>query len=67
MPSRDDLADFQDALLDLLAQEILPEELQSRLASDDRFTPFGDYVQAMEPRMLEVAAQLVKKWGKRAE
>ena len=62
----DEVSEFQAALLELLAQNLPVESLQKRLQEDPAFGPFRDYVQGFEPRMLEVAALLVKKWGKRS-
>lgn len=61
------LAAFQAALLELLAQPLSPAEMMERLQHDATFAPFADYVSTFEPRMLEVAAALVKKWGRRTE
>jgi len=66
MPPRDALADFQAALLDLLARDLPPDEMQRRLRDDPAFADFRDYARQFEPRMLAVAAELVKKWGKRS-
>jgi hypothetical protein len=62
----DQLGEFQGALLELLAQDLSLETLQQRLHEEPALAPFRDYVQGFEPRMLEVAALLVKKWGKRS-
>ena len=59
-----ELAQFQAALLELLAQPISPEESARRLREDDAFAPFREYSESFEPRFLEVAAALVKKWGR---
>ena len=59
-----DLARFQAALLDLLALPISPEEIARRLREDEAFAPFREYSASFEPRFLEVAASLVKKWGR---
>ncbi len=61
MPPDDELACFQAALLDALAS---PDPARS-LASLAETAAFADYVAAMEPRMVEVAAALMQKWGKR--
>jgi hypothetical protein len=61
----DQLGEFQAQLLELLAQDLSPEALQHRLREDHAFAAFRTYVNGFEPRMLEVAALLVKKWGKR--
>lgn len=67
--SRDagDLARFQSALLDLLHEPLSVDEIRQRLLSDPEFAVYRSYVEAMEPRMLEVAAELTKKWGVRKE
>jgi hypothetical protein len=62
----DQLGEFQGALLELLAQDLSLETLQQRLREEPAVAPFRDYVQGFELRMLEVAALLVKKWGKRS-
>jgi hypothetical protein len=61
----DALADFQDALLNLLAEGLPVERIRERLRDDPAFAAFRDYVIAIEPRMLEVAVELVRKWGRR--
>jgi hypothetical protein len=60
-----DLAAFQRALLELLAEPLSPEEMMSRLRSDEVFAPYRDYIETFEPRFVEVAAALMKKWGVR--
>lgn len=65
-PEIDAIGEFQDALLELFAQDLPLTTIQERLNEDMAFAPFRDYVQGFEPRMLEVAAALVKKWGKRS-
>jgi hypothetical protein len=66
MPPRDDLAEFQVALLELLATDLPLDELRQRLCDDAAFAPFRDYVVQLEPRMLMVAVELVQKWGRRS-
>jgi len=61
----DQLGEFQVQLLELLARDLSLEALQKRLSEDEAFAAFRTYVHGFEPRMLEVAAFLVKKWGKR--
>ena len=62
----DQLGEFQAQLLELLAQDLSLEAMQKRLNEDEAFAAFRAYVHGCEPRMLEVAALLVKKWGKRS-
>ena len=59
------LARFQAALLDLLSRGLPPAEIVSRLRNDPELAPFTDYVATFEPRMVEVAVELVAKWGRR--
>jgi len=66
VPPDDLLAAFQDALLDLLDQGLPVEAVRERLREDPAFAAFRDYAAAIEPRMLEVAGELVRKWGRRA-
>jgi hypothetical protein len=61
------IADFEAALLEVLSQDLPLAELQRRLAEDAAFAGFRDYVGSFEPRMLETASLLVKKWGRRNE
>ena len=67
MASADDLARFQAALLDLLSQDLPADAMRQRLRDDPAFAEFREYVVGFEPRMLAVAAELVKKWGKRSQ
>lgn len=64
MPSSEELAEFQDALLVLLGQALPAELIRAKLREDPAFAAFRDYAAALEPRMLEVAVELVKKWGR---
>ena len=65
MQSPEELAAFQDALLELLAQDLPVERIREKLRDDPVFAAFRDYAAGMEPRMLEVAVELVKKWARR--
>lgn len=68
MPLSDaELAAFQSALLELLAQPLTPAEIARRLQTDPAFTAHRDYIGSFDPRMIEVAALLVKKWGRRSD
>lgn len=59
------LGKFQAELLDLLANQSSLDEIRSRLTSDEAFQEYQEYVSTFEPRMVEVAASLVKKWSVR--
>jgi len=60
-----DLDRFQSALLDLLAATADVDEIRRRLATDPAFAPYAEYVAEFEPRMLDVAQTLIKRWGRR--
>ena len=56
-----ELAAFQAKLLDHLERGSSPEELQADLATG----PFAAYVRSFEPRCVEMASRIVKKWAVR--
>lgn len=65
MQQDDSLAAFQAALLELLDEQLSTDEILRRLKTDAAFRPFQAYIASFEPRMVEVAAELVKKWSVR--
>lgn len=58
------LALFQDRLLQLLWENGNPAEIRAALLDDAELAAFHDYVRGMDDRMIEVAAELVHKWGR---
>jgi hypothetical protein len=64
-PTEEELAAFQAALLALLDQRLPVEQTLARLRTDAAFRPFAAYVGRFDGRMVEVAGQLVAKWGRR--
>jgi hypothetical protein len=67
MQQDEQLGAYQAALLDLLAQPLTVPEIVARMNQDSAFTAYGDYMASFEPEMIEVAAELVKKWGRRTD
>ncbi len=63
-PSDAELAAFQSALLELLAEPLSPAEIERRLRSDAAFEPHRAYIESFDLKMIEAAALLVKKWGR---
>ena len=63
MEEDEDLARFQLALLTLLHQESNLQEIQRRLKSDPEFAPFQAYIDTFDPRALEIAAEITKRWA----
>jgi hypothetical protein len=60
----DELAQFQARLLELLWQGGEPRAIRRALLADPELAPFHAYIRTMEPRMIAVAAELARKWGK---
>lgn len=61
----DELADYQAALVELMAAELSLDELTRRLRADGRTAPFADYVSAFDPRCVEVTSVLMRRWAYR--
>lgn len=59
----DTLAHFQSRLLQALWEEEDAEAVRRVLLADDSLAEFHAYVEGMETRMIEVACELVRKWG----
>ena len=62
-----ELADFQNALLSLLDSDLSAREMLQRLHTAPEFQAYQAYISSFELPMLEVAAELVKKWGHRVD
>ncbi|MGZ3437927.1 MAG: hypothetical protein ACXVDD_00335 [Polyangia bacterium] len=60
------LAAFQDALVELMVQELPAPELARRLRADARAAPFADYVAALDTRCVELVSLLQRRWADRA-
>jgi hypothetical protein len=59
-----ELEAFQSCLLDALYAHSSAAEIQDALLKHPNSSAFQDYMNEFDPEMLEVAAQLVKKWGR---
>ncbi len=66
MSEKSPLAEYQDALLELLSSGKPQSVIIETLATDSRFEPYRDYVKDFDPDMVEVACELMGKWAKRA-
>jgi len=64
-PVDDELAAVQARLLELLDAHDDPAEVLAALRADPSLAAFADWFDGWDPRMVEVAAELVKKWGRR--
>ncbi len=59
-----ELEAFQSCLLDALYAHTTASEIQEALLQHPESSAFQEYMNEFDPEMLEVAAQLVKKWGR---
>lgn len=59
------LADFQALLLDALYEHEKAEDIVYRLKCQGQSADFEEWIKQLDPTMLEVGAELVKKWGKK--
>lgn len=57
------LSRFQDRLLELLAAGKKPRDVRKTLLADKTLADFHAYIETMDDPMLEVAAELIGKWG----
>ena len=60
---RQALAAWQAALIATLAEGLPAEERRRRIQTDPAFRPFAQYMDGTEERCLDVASELVRKWG----
>lgn len=65
MSKKSTLADYQDALLELLSSGLSQDEVIKQLKTDHRFISYQDYVKEFDPDMVAVACELMGKWAKR--
>lgn len=65
LPEDEQLADFQAALLEILARFEDPVEILRELRNLDLPPEYREWVNSFDPAMTEVAARLTKKWGVR--
>lgn len=65
MSERDELARFQAALLETLADARDPNEAIAKLRRDPASASFGSWVDGCEARGVETAMEMVRLWGAR--
>ncbi|GDY10764.1 MAG: hypothetical protein DWI21_04795 [Planctomycetota bacterium] len=64
MTESEQLSKFQAVLLDTLSESRTPEDWLTALLASPSSAPFRDYVAGFQPPMLEVASELINKWGR---
>lgn len=64
MQEREAIACFQDAFIELLTSTQSLEQKMDQLRRDSRFEIYRDQVSRWEPRMIETASRLVRKWAR---
>ncbi|MBP6746810.1 hypothetical protein KA344_16345 [bacterium] len=57
-------AEFQNALIELLASGLPEDAILATLKSDSRFEDYRDYVEQFDPDMVAVACELMGKWAR---
>ncbi len=60
------LEELQFTLFNLLEGDRDAAWIKEQLSQDNRFSHFSEYINSIEPRMLEVSQELIKKWGVKA-
>ena len=61
----DSLADFQDALNELLMSGKSEAVILDALKTDPRFKSYREYIDGFDLDMISVASELVGRWSKR--
>jgi len=67
VPDAVNLAEYQDALLELLSSGKTHAEIMESLKTDPKFENYREYVDQFDPDMVEVARELMGKWAQRIE
>ncbi len=61
------LAQYQDALQELLSSGLTHDEILEALRTDSRFKSYDEYIKQFDPDMVAVACELMGKWAKHKE
>ena len=59
------LREFQNALVELLASGIAPDDVIAALKANERFACYKDYIDSFDPDMVAVASELMGIWAVR--
>lgn len=65
MPELDEIARFQEAMFDILDRNLTPEAAREVLRADPRSAQYAAMIEGWDVHMIEVAQQLLKRWGVR--
>jgi hypothetical protein len=61
-----ELATFQASLLEILSVESEPAEVLKMLQALPMDSGMAQYIATFDPKMIQVAADLIKQWGRRS-
>jgi hypothetical protein len=61
--ANEQLAEFQAVLLEKLDRYVDASDILRALHDEECTWPFKEWIKQIEPHMLEIGAELVKKWG----
>jgi hypothetical protein len=60
-----EIATFQESLLEILSAQSSPSQILMTLQELSTPNAMAEYTATFDPRMIQLAADLVKQWGKR--
>jgi hypothetical protein len=60
-----EIAIFQESLLEILSSQVEPTQILTTLEKSSKSDTMSKYVSTFDPRMVQLAADLVKQWGRR--
>jgi hypothetical protein len=56
---------FQASLLEILSSQTDPAQVLTTLQESSKSNAMSEYIATFDPRMVQLAANLVKQWGRR--
>jgi hypothetical protein len=60
-----EIATFQESLLEILSTQSSLSQILTTLQELSTPNEIAEYIETFDPRMIQLAADLVKQWGKR--
>jgi hypothetical protein len=60
-----EIATFQESLLEILSSQAHPAQILITLEASSGPDVMSEYIATFDPRMIQLAADLVKQWGRR--
>ncbi len=60
-----EIATFQASLLEILSSQTDPAQILTTLQESSKSNAMSEYIATFDPKMVQLAADLVKQWGRR--